>query len=151
MALTQGAWTYRTERGLAVFQCDVVQTASENDAYTLALPEQFDGNRPFTVIANAAAATLDGSTLPVDIYVGYQSNFAITGDAATIAATSGVLLIADVIADVKSAAGAYSYDPRNTAAAANAPYFAFNLDGASTLTAGTCRWIVIQGAAYPKS
>lgn len=146
MALTQGAWTHTTEGDCLIIECDVTQTASENDAYTLKIPltAGLDPNKTWTVFANTAAATLDGSTLPVDVYAGYDSTFAVTGDAATIAATAGGLMKADIIADVKAGAGVYVWDPANTATCGVAPYYAFNLDGASTLTAATCHWVVVQ-------
>jgi hypothetical protein len=73
-------------------------------------------------------------------------------------ATSGGLIVADVIDDVKSVANSVRIDPNYTGAKVQStlagvrgvvncgtpPYFAFDLDGASTLTAGTCHWVIIQ-------
>lgn len=158
MALTQGAWSSKSVNGKAVFECDVVQTTAENDAYTLKTPKELDTSRAFILMVNTKGATLDGSALPVDIYAGYADNFAITGDGATVKATSGGLVAADVIDDVKSAANSIIIDPNYNAAtvvstlagvrgivnAGTPPYFAFNLDGGTTLTAGTCHWVIIQ-------
>ncbi len=158
MALTQGAWSSKSVNGKAVFECDVVQTTAENDAYTLKTPKELDTSRAFILMVNTGNVTLDGSALPVDIYAGYADDFAITGDGATVKATSGGLVAADVIDDVKSAANSIIIDPNYNAAkvastlagvrgivnAGTPPYFAFNLDGGSTLTAGTCHWVIIQ-------
>lgn len=152
---TRGAWTFHTERGLVIFECDVTMSAglAEYTAATLRLPDEFDGSRPFTVIANSKSVTVDGTTLPVDIYAGWDSTFDVVWDGTTTGSTvtAGALMIADAIAAVEAASGSYSYDPRNTAAAAVAPYFIFNLDGASGLeTSGVCHFVVIQGTPYPK-
>ena len=159
MALTQGAWTvYPSISGHSAWYCDIVQTASENDAYTLKTPTALDTFRPWTIMVNTAAATLDGTTLPVDIYAGYTTSFAITGDAGTIAATDGGVIYQDAIDDVKSTQVNFTAIPTLAAARVQstlagvsgygnvgvAPFYAFNLDGATALTAGTCRWILIQ-------
>jgi len=104
-------------------------------------------------MVNTAGATVDGTTLPVDIYAGFASDFSVVWDesGAGVTITSGAILIPDVIADVQAAVGTYSFDPRNTAAAACAPYFAIGVDGSSALTVSTaCHYVVIQGPAYPK-
>lgn len=158
MALTQGAWSSKSVNGKAVFECDVVQTTAENDAYTLKTPKELDTSRAFILMVNTGNVTLDGSALPVDIYAGYADDFAVTGDGATMGATSGGLVAADVIDDVKSVVNSIIIDPNYNAAkvastlagvrgvinAGTPPYFAFSLDGASTLTAGTCHWVIIQ-------
>ena len=83
MALTQGAWSTSTVNGTNVMTCTVTATTSEIDSYTLITREELDGSRPFTLIANAAGATLDGSTLPVEICVGTSSSCLLyTSDAA---------------------------------------------------------------------
>ena len=158
MALTQGAWTSKTVNGKLVIECDVVQTTGENNAYTLKTPSTLDTTKPFILMVNTDGDTLDGSALPVDIYAGYDTDFAVTGDAGTMGATSGGLIVADVIDDVKSVANSVRIDPNYTGAKVQStlagvrgvvncgtpPYFAFDLDGASTLTAGTCHWVIIQ-------
>jgi hypothetical protein len=158
MALTQGAWSVKTVNDKLVCECDVVQTTGENDAYTLKTPSALDTSKPFIVLVNTAGATLDGSALPVDIYAGFSDSFAVTGDSTTIGATDGGLVAADVIDDVKSVNNGVLVNPnyngtkvqstlagaRGVVNAGTPPYFAFNLDGASTLTAGTCHWVLIQ-------
>jgi hypothetical protein len=153
MALTQGAWSTSTVNGTNVMTCTVTATTSENDSYTLKTPEELDGSRPFTLIANAAGATLDGSTLPVEIWVGTSSSAALSGDGGSVAGTDAYVF-KDIIADVKAAVGTCICDPTlTTADVANvhvkvpsAPYYIFHLDGASTLAAADCKWIIVQDA-----
>jgi len=157
MALTQGAWTVKTVNGKMIAECDVTQTTAENDAYTLKTPKQLDTTKPFRVLVNTAGATLDGSALPVDVYAGYSDDFALSGDDGPDV-TDGDLALADVIDDVKSVKNGILIDPNYTGSRVTStlagvrgvvnlgtpPYFAFNLDGATTLTAGTCHWVLIQ-------
>lgn len=160
MALTQGAWTSKTVNGVAVVECEVTATTSENDLYTLKVPKNMlDTRKPFTLHVNVDGATLDASALPVDIYGGWADSFAMSGDGATIGATDGALIAADVIDDVKGVANAVHIDPNYNAAKVQSTlagvrgivncgtpaYFAFNLDGASTLAAATCKFIITQG------
>jgi len=152
MALTQGAWTETTVNNHYVAQCDVVATTAESISATLKTPTGLDTSKSFLLIVNSEAATLDGATLPVDIYAGYSDSFALSVAGAVLTVTDGVLLNPDVIADVKTAAGATIVDPNlNIADDADdlvrgqeVPYYGFVLDGASTLAAATCRFMVIQ-------
>ena len=162
MALTQGAWTIQTVSGHSVFTCTVTATTSENDLYTLKTPKELDTTRPWTLFVNTAAVALDGSTLPLDIYGGYADNFEITGDAGTIAATSGGIIYQDAIDDVKSVQLNFSVVPGALAARVKGtlagvsgygdvgtlPYYAFSLDGASPLNAATCTFAISQYARY---
>ena len=109
-------------------------------------------------MVNTSAATIDGSACPVDIFAGYDSDFAITGDNSTIAATSGGEVASAVIDDVKGAQVSVIVDPNYIGAKVQStlagvrgivncgtpPYFAFNLDGATTLSSGTCHWVIVQ-------
>jgi hypothetical protein len=153
MALTQGAWTTgKTINERVVWYCDVVQTTAEEYSATLKTPKDLDTTKSFTLLVNTEGATLDGTTLPVDIYGGYSENFALSVTTSTLTVTDGFLLNPDVIADVSSAIGAVIVDPNlNIADDADdlvrgqaVPYYGFVLDGASTLTAGTCRFMIIQ-------
>ena len=157
MALTQGAWTITTVSGKSVFISDVTATTAENDLYTLKTPKQFDPTRPWTLHVNTAGVTLDGSALPLDIYAGYADDFAITGDGPP-SVTSGGIVYEDAIDDVKSAQVNFLAIPGLAAARVQstlagvsgyanlgvAPYYAFNLDGAGTLNAATCRFVIVQ-------
>jgi hypothetical protein len=158
MALTQGAWTETSVNGMTVFSCDVTATVSENDAYTLKTPVSLDGSKAWTLHVNTAGATLDGSALPVDVWGGWSDDFALTGDAGTVAATDGGETRSAVIDDVKGVANAVIVDPSYTGAAVQStlagvrgivnagvyPYYAINLDGASTLAAATCTFKIVQ-------
>ena len=154
MALTQGAWSTTTVNGTNVMTCTVTTSATpENDSYTLKTPEALDGSKPWTLVANSAGATLDGSTLPVEIWLGTSSSAALSGDAGSVAGTDAYVF-KDIIADVKASVGTCICDPNlNTADVANvhvkvpaAPYYILHLDGASTLPAEDCTWIIIQDA-----
>lgn len=148
MALTMGAWTEGTTVNgkFAVWSCTVTATTSESDIYTLKTPAGLDGTKKWTVFVNTAAATLDDTAvaMPVDIYGGFSDSFAV-GTGGAISLTDGCLLIADVIADVRTAMGAYTFDPENTAAAAKCPYYAILIDGASVVSAGSCTFKIVQG------
>lgn len=152
MALTQGAWSVSTVNGTNIMTCDVTATVSENDSYTLKTPEELDGSKPWTLVANAAGATLDGSTLPVEIWLGTSSDAALSGDDAPTG--TDAYNFKNIIADVKAAVGTCICDPNlNTADVSNvhvkvpaAPHYILHLDGASTLAAATCTWIIIQDA-----
>ena len=152
MALTQGAWSEKTVNGKYVTYCDVIQTTAEEYSATLKTPKGLDTSKSFLLIVNTEAAALDGTTLPVDIYAGYSDSFALSVTTSTLTVTDGALINADVIADVEAAAGATIVDPNLNIAddaddivrGQDVPYYGFVLDGASTLTAGTCRFMIIQ-------
>ena len=153
MALTQGAWSTSTVNGVNIMTCDVTATVSENDSYTLKTPEALDGSKPWTLVANSAGATLDGSTLPVEIWLGTSSSAALSGQGGSVVGTDAYNYKA-IIASIEGAVGTCICDPNlNTADVANvhvkvpsAPYYILHLDGASTLAAETCTWIIIQDA-----
>lgn len=146
MALTRGAWTCTTVNKMAVWTCTVTATTGESDIYTLKTPAELDGSKKWTLFVNTASAELDGTVanMPVDIYGGFSDNFTI-GTGGAIALVDGCLLIADVIADVRTAVGTYTFDPENTAAAAKCPYYGILIDGASAVSAGDCTFKIVQG------
>lgn len=163
MALTQSAWSVKTtKKKTLVATCTVGATTAENDAYTLKTPPELQGDKPFTVTLYCSG-TPDGSALPIDLWVGYQSDFALTGDGATVSATSGFKFkqIYDdcVLAVSKATAVTFSFDPKSAVADVvtvaailtglkiknpPAPYYAFNCNGASTLAAETYTWTIVQ-------
>lgn len=156
MALTQGAWTTKSVAGRLVATCNVAFTTAENDAYTLKTPSALDTSKPWTLIVKPAA-TADGVALPVDLWIGYGDDFALSGDSTTVAATSGAEF-KNIIDDASAAtARAVFIDPTlaqtEVVAIATgglksrvpvAPYYAINLDGASTLNATNCDFYIIQ-------
>ena len=152
MALTQGAWKQITVNKHYVAYCDVTATTAEQISATLKTPTGLDTSKPFLLVVNSASAALDGSALPVDIYAGYSDSFALTVVTTSLTVTDGVLLNPDVIADVQAAIGATIVDPNLQIAddaddivrGGSVPYYGFVLDGASTLAAATCRFIIIQ-------
>jgi|SRR5690606_9002169 hypothetical protein len=160
MALTQGAWTQQVvgTGKYQVWKCNVAFTTAENDAYTLKTPDTLDTTKAWA-LAVVPAATADGQALPVDMWCGYKSDFALSGDSTTVAATSGFEF--KTIIDDASAATArlVLMDPNATQADVVAvatgglrvkppifPYYAFNLDGGSTLNATNVDFYIIQHA-----
>ena len=163
MALTQGSWSEATVNGFKVLTNTVTATTAENDAYTLKTPKSLDTSKPW-YLALTFSGTPDGSALPVEIWTGFSDDFVISGDAGSITATDGgkfkqifddcvlavsglnyfwlmdpELAVADVVTVAAVATGLKVRIPY-------APYYAFNLNGASTLAAVTGTWKIIQAA-----
>jgi hypothetical protein len=163
MALTQGAWTSKTVNGALVSSCTVTATTAENDAYTLKTPKELDTSRPF-LLSVVYSATPDGQATPFDIWVGYGDDFALTGNDSTVAATSGAKykqIFDDTVLAVTPLVYTFAIDPYlpvadvvTVAAIATgpkvkvpvAPYYAFNLNGGSTLNAHTATFTIVQPA-----
>lgn len=160
MALTQSAWTDASANGKFVATCTVAATTSENDAYTLKTPKGLKVDQPWTLIVKTSAAS-DGAAVPLDLWVGYSDNFVLSGNDSTVAATDGVNYkqITDDIGYSAASSACFFFDPQQAvadvvtiAAIATgykvkipiAPYYAFNLDGGSTLLAHTATYIIIQ-------
>uniref|UniRef100_A0A6H1ZYN3 Uncharacterized protein n=2 Tax=viral metagenome TaxID=1070528 RepID=A0A6H1ZYN3_9ZZZZ len=160
MALTQGAWSVTTVNKLMVATCSVVQTIAENDAYTLKTPKELDPTKPWMLVVSTSAAT-DAVAVPLDIWCGFADTFVLAGDGATVAATAGVNFkqLTDDIGFSAATVSCFILDPElpvadvvTIAAIASgykakipvAPYYAFNLDGASTLLAATVTYYIIQ-------
>ncbi len=162
MALTQGAWTEKTVNGLYRATCNIV-FASVDDAYTLKTLPGLDPSRSWSLTV-AAAATADGSPLPLDIWVGHDNDFALSGDGGSVVATNGGnygILTDDVVLAVGTVEHIFLMDPDlavanvvTVAAIATgykfkvpvAPYYAFNLDGGA-LNSTNCDFTIIQAAA----
>ncbi len=158
MALTQGAWSSVTVNGFLVATCNVAFTTAENDAYTLKTPTTLNPAKKWILLV-IPAATADGSALPVDLWIGRATTFALSGDSTTVAATAGSEY-KNIIDDASAAtARAVLMDPdleqAEVVAIATgglkckvpvAPYYAINLDGASTLNATNCDFYIIQAS-----
>lgn len=161
MALTQSSWTDSKVGTLYISTCTVVSTTAENDAYTLKTSTDLDPTKPW-LLFYYASATPDAQALPLDFYVGYASTFAITGDSTTVAATDGaqymsiyddvVLAVSPLyyvwnmvpdlgVADVVTVGAIATGNKINVPVA---PYYAFNLDGGSTLAAATHTFKIVQ-------
>ena len=163
MALTQSVWTPKTVNGYGVWQCTVIATAAENDAYTLKTPaDSVDGRRPWIVLLQCTVNPDAGGAVTVEIATGHADNFAVTGDAATLGATNGAIFkqilddcstiippleaaflihpdlpVADVVTIAAIAAGLKANVPP-------APYYAFNLNAGTTMDAHTATWTIVQ-------
>lgn len=159
MALTKGAWTTSTVNKRFVATCTVTAQTSDNDIYTLKTPTGLDPTKPWVLVVNSAGATLDATVaaIPLDVYIGYSDTFALTGNDTTVAATGGSLFKAGVIDDVRTAAQTVLFDPNLaqsevTAIATGglkckapiAPYYIFNANCASAVSAGDCTFKIIQ-------
>lgn len=162
MALTQSAWTDVSANGQMILECTVAQTTGETDAYTLKTPKgKLDSTRPWNLFVEAAA-TPDGQALPVDVWVGYEDNFVLSGQGANVVATNGARykqITDDAVLAVTPLAHSFLIDPNlrdadvvTVAAIASgyksnipaAPYYAFNLNGGSALAATTVTWRIVQ-------
>tara|TARA_R110002110_G_scaffold3483_7_gene17774 strand:- start:266 stop:808 length:543 start_codon:yes stop_codon:yes gene_type:complete len=162
MALTKSVWVKTSGSGFNKWECTVVQTTGETDSYTLKTPSELDGSRQWSM-AMSAAATADAEAIPLDLWAGYNSDFAISGDSTTVTAGSNGYNVQQIIDDCVLAVTTLKYswifDPElpvanvvTVAAIANglkvrtpiAPYYAFNLDGGSTLAATTITWTIFQ-------
>ncbi len=163
MGLTQSAWDDQSVNGLLVLTCTVLQTSTETDAYTLKTPAKtIDGTKPWSLYY-WASATADGQALPVDIWLGYEDNFALSGQGASVVATSGAFykqILDDGVLAIVNFEYGHLFDPNlhkadvvTVAAIASgfkanipaAPYYAFNINGGSTLNnAITMNWRIVQ-------
>ena len=162
MALTQSAWSETYVNGLYKASCTVASTTAENDAYTLKTPANLETDKPWTLFYSASA-TPDGQALPLDLWIGYSDSFALSGDGANVVATGTgsnyKSIMDDVVLAVSPIAYSFAFDPDQAvadvvtvAAIATglkvkvpiAPYYAFNLDGGSTLAAATHTFIIVQ-------
>ena len=162
MSLTQSAWTDHSANGKLILKCTVVQTTSEKDSYTLKTPANtIDGSRPWNLFLETSA-TPDGEALPVDIWIGYDDDFVISGNSTAVVAVNGAMykqLLDDCVLAVTPLPYSFLIDPNlgvadvvTVAAIASgfkanvpaAPYYAFNLDGGSTLAAATITWRIVQ-------
>ena len=162
MALTQSAWTDSKVGTLYNSSCTVVATTAENDAYTLKTSTDLDPTKSW-LLYYTSAATGDAEAVPLELWVGYSASFAITGDGATIGATDGarfkqiyddvVLAVTPIIyvwnmvplmaiADVVTVAAVLTGGPK--IGVPIAPYYAFNLNGGSTLAATTHTFRIVQ-------
>ena len=158
MALTQGAWSFEQGGGstIKVYKCNVAFTTAENDAYTLKTPDTLDPTKPWTLLVQPAA-TADGVALPLDLWIGFNTDFALSGNDTTVTVTDGAFF-KNIVDDVSAAtARSILFDPNATQADVVAiatgglrckppiaRYYVFNLNGASTLNATNCDFTIMQ-------
>ena len=162
MSIGQTAWVPKTVNGFLVLTCTITGDASLYDAYTLKTPANtVDGTKPFTIF-QSAASTPDGSALPFHVWIGYDDDFALSGDAGSLVAASGsfyVELTEDCRLAVTTVQHAYHIHPNLRVAdvvvigsitagyKANvppAPYYALCLNGASQLAAIVTTFRIVQ-------
>ena len=154
--LTIGDWTGKQVGKTSVWTCTVTATTADYDIYTKKTPDDLDPHKPWTLIVNTAGATLDDTSaaIPVDLYIGFDKSFALTENNAPVV-TGGVLYKSDIFDDVRTACWAIQMHPNLMVAedvagvAAKcyvpiAPYYAFNLDAASVVSAGDCTFKIVQ-------
>jgi len=157
--LTQTAWVSTTVNGHLVLKCTLTQVATAlYDSFTLKTPKELDPNKPWILIVNTAGTTLDGSTLPVDMWSGYDDNAALADSSGTdVTATNASEIASSIMDDVKAVKLASVIDPhyigtRIQAASdvgghinlSKAPYYIVNLDGTTELTAAACLIVITQ-------
>lgn len=165
MALTQSAWAVttinKTGNPKTKAVCTVTATTAENDAYTLKTPPQIDTTKPYTLFVQYSA-TPDAVATPLDLWVGFGDDFALSGDGANVVATSGAKfkqIFDDTVLAVTPLVYSFLIDPSlpvadvvTVAAIATGPKVrvpgasahAFNLNGGSTLAAATHTYTIIQ-------
>lgn len=159
MALTQGAWSVATVNNRMVATCTVGATTAENDLYTLKTPKQLDGSKPWTLFVVPAEDLDDAGAIAVDLWGGYADDFALTGDSTTVAATHGAEIANIVSTDIKAGTvhcvrivpanvgtvAAVATIPGAVVTVAPLPYYAINLDGASTFQdACNVTFVIVQ-------
>ena len=110
MALTQGNWSTSSSNGIKVMECTVTSTTAENDSYTLRTPKSLDPTKPWTVVINAAGATIDGSTLPCDLWIGTSDDAVLSGNDSSVVGTDAYEF-KTIEADVKASVGSLTCDP----------------------------------------
>ncbi|KKL71100.1 hypothetical protein LCGC14_2098300, partial [marine sediment metagenome] len=139
-----------------VMECDVVVDSSISDGYTLKTPARtLDPTKPWKLIVNTASADLDNANVLVDIWAGFDDDFALTGNADPIATSGGEVATA-VMDDVKIEPLTVIVDPNyhgtmvqsstgvvGIVNVGTAPYYAFNLDG-DTFKSATCHFVIVQ-------
>ena len=156
MALTQGAWAVKTVNGRMVASCTVSATTAENDVYTLKTPKELNTREPWSLIIDVTEDLTGAGTSALDIWGGHADDFAITGNDATVAATSGAFVVA-ITTDV-DAGGVFSVrcvpgDSGLTQVVTfpavvvlpPLPYYAFNIDATAVMAdAADVKFYIIQ-------
>lgn len=154
--LTIGEWKPKSVNKCTVWTATITATTADLDIYTKKTPVGLDPHKPWTVVFNTAVTTLDDTSaaIPVDLYIGWDDAFALTlNNAPTV--TNGILYKVDIMDDVRTGCFAILMHPELAVAedvagyeakmyVPVAPYYAFNLDSASAVTAGDCIIKIMQ-------
>lgn len=160
MALTQSEWTETFVNGAYVAKCNVLPTTNESDVYTKKTPPGLDPSKPWTVSFYSAIGA--DNTVPIDIWVGWNDKFALSGDGSGVTAGAHGSNYKNIMDDAVAAIAGNPYtwiiDPYLTVAdvitasaiagglkvkVPIAPYYAFNVDG-GTVVATINYWIITQ-------
>jgi hypothetical protein len=152
--LTLRDWVYSQENNVNIWTCKITATTADYDIYTKKTPLGLDPTKPWTLVLNTLATSVDGEAVPVDLYIGWDSSFALTlNNPPTV--TGGVLYKADIMDDVDALCVAILMHPNLTVAedvAAGAakcyvpiaPYYIIDLDGNSALEAVSVTFKIMQ-------
>jgi len=130
-----------------LFRCTSTATTSDYHHYTPPTPGNLDTSKPFLLIANAASKELDSTAtaMPIDVYAGWGSTFALSGPtASSITVTAGAKIVDDAVADIRTAVATLSWNPNATAAHIPAPMLAFQATNGGVMVAASCVWIIYQ-------
>jgi hypothetical protein len=152
--LSIGNWTHELINNVNVWTCKVTTTTADLDLYMKKSPKGLDPTKPWTFVGNTAATSIDGQAVPMDLYIGWSDAFELTENNAPVV-TDGVLYKADVMDDLDAVCMAILMHPNLTVAedvaagaakcyAPIAPYYIFNLDGATALEAVTVSFKIMQ-------
>jgi len=162
MALTIGSWTEKTVNGFYHTTCNVAFTTSEQDAYTLKTPKGLDVTRAWTLIV-ASAADPEGQALPMDLWIGSDEDFVVSGDDPATA-TSGALwkeITSDIRLAVTTVEHVFIMDPYLSTADVVTigtiltgyklripivPYYALAFNAATALVATNTDFTIVQPA-----
>jgi hypothetical protein len=166
MAMTQNNWVKATSTdGFNKWTCTIVTGGTDlNDVYTKKTPAELDGSREWYAQVSASA-TADAQALPLDLWLGYNDSFALSGDGATVTAGDNggkyKQISDDIVLAVTTLKHTFIMDPNwpiadiDTVAAIldgyhvrtpDAPYYAFNCNGGSTLASATMTFTISQRA-----
>lgn len=160
---TRGAWSTKTVNGLFVASCTCTVNTAETyyDISTLKTPSNLNPRKPWTLFYQASD-TPDGQALPMDVFVGFDSDFSVTANN-DAACTSGAFykqVHTDTVLFI-TASGLYLpilFDPDLPVADVVtaglttgfkikipvAPYYALNLNGGSVLPAVSHYFKIVQ-------
>ena len=161
---TRGAWSSKTVNGILVASCTCVVNTAETyyDISTLKTPTTLNPRKPWTLFYQASA-TPDGQALPMDLFIGFDSDFSVTANNDAAATSGGFYkqIFDDVVLAITASNLWYNWlmDPElavadvvTVAAIATgpkikipvAPYYAFNCNGGSVLPAVSHYFKIVQ-------
>lgn len=159
MGLIQTDWVATTVNGHTVLKCTLTQESSAaQDSFTYKTPKELDPNKSWILVVNTAGTTIESTTLPVDMWAGYDENATLADDSGTdVSATSTSEIAAAIMDNVEAEKLASVIDPHYIGTRiqaitdvgghinlSKAPYYIINLDGTSALTEAACLIVITQ-------